>query len=119
MLKPFFEPSSVAVIGASRAPAKLGYAVLHNLVEGGYVQKGIVYTINPKADEILGCQAYPSVMDVPGPIDLAIIVIPYPFVPDALRVCGKKGIPAAIIIRTTLKIRAGQKESPAASTSWT
>lgn len=98
MLKLFFEPSSVAVIGASRDPEKLGFAVLHNLVEGGYAEKGAVYPINPKAEAILGLQAYASVMDVPGPIDLAVIVIPYPYVPDALRVCGEKGIPAAIVI---------------------
>ncbi|MBC8507852.1 MAG: acetate--CoA ligase family protein [Anaerolineales bacterium] len=98
MLKPFFEPSSVAVIGASRDPAKLGYAVLNNLVEGGYVQKGAVYPINPKADEILGLAAFASVLDVPADIDLAVIVIPYTYVPAALRVCGEKGIPAAIVI---------------------
>ncbi len=98
MLKPFFEPSSVAVIGASRDPAKLGYAVLQNLVEGGYVQKGMVYPINPKADEVLGLRAYASVLEVPEPIDLAVIVIPYPYVPDALRICGQKGIPAVIVI---------------------
>lgn len=98
MLKPFFEPSSVAVIGASRDTDKLGYAVLHNLVEGGYVQSGKVFPINPKADEILGYPAYASVLDVPDPIDLAVIVIPYPYVPDALRICGQKDIPAAIVI---------------------
>ena len=98
MLKPFFEPSSVAVIGASRDPDKLGYAVLHNLVEGGYVQKGKVYPINPKADDLLELKAYASVLDVPDPIDLAVIVIPFRFVPEALRVCGQKDIPAAIVI---------------------
>ncbi|MBU1662542.1 MAG: CoA-binding protein, partial [Chloroflexi bacterium] len=98
MLNAFFEPASVAVIGASTNPSKLGYAVLENLVEGGYAQRGVVYPINPKANQILGHKAYPSVLDVPGPIDLAVIVIPYPYVPDALRICGQKGIPAAIII---------------------
>ncbi len=98
MLNAFFEPASVAVIGASTNPSKLGYSVLENLVEGGYAQCGAVYPINPKADQILGHQAYPSVLDVPGPIDLAVIVIPYPYVPDALRICGQKGIPAAIVI---------------------
>jgi acetate---CoA ligase (ADP-forming) len=98
MLKAFFEPRSVAVIGASTSPGKLGYTVVENLVEGGYVKVGQVYPINPKADEILGQKAYPSVNDVPGPIDLAVIVIPYPHVPDALRQCGEKKIPAAIII---------------------
>jgi acetate---CoA ligase (ADP-forming) len=98
MLKAFFEPQSVAVIGASTSPGKLGYTVVENLVEGGFVKVGQVYPINPKADEILGQKAYPTVNDVPGPIDLAVIVIPYPYVPDALRQCGEKKIPAAIII---------------------
>ena len=88
----------MAVIGASRDPDKLGYAVLNNLVEGGYVHNGKVYPINPKADEILGYPTYASVLDVPDPIDLAVIVIPYPYVPDALRICGQKNIPAAIVI---------------------
>jgi acetyl coenzyme A synthetase (ADP forming)-like protein len=98
MLQPFFEPKSVAVIGASTNQDKLGHAVLKNLVDGGYSKKGKVYPINPDAGEILGHKAYPSVLDVPEPIDLAVIVIPYPYVPDALRECGEKDIPAAIVI---------------------
>jgi acetyl coenzyme A synthetase (ADP forming)-like protein len=98
MLDAFFRPGSVAVIGASTNPNKLGHSVLKNLIEGGYSEKGQVYPINPKAAEILGCRAYPSVLDVKEHIDLAVIVIPYPYVPDALRVCGEKGIPAAIVI---------------------
>lgn len=96
MLKPFFEPDSVAVIGASTDPKKLGYAVLENLVEGGY--RGTVYPINPTADEVLGHKAYASVLDVDDPIDLGIIVIPYSIVPNVLRECGEKGIPAVIVI---------------------
>jgi acetyl coenzyme A synthetase (ADP forming)-like protein len=98
MLQPFFEPKSVAVIGASTNPEKLGHAVLKNLVDGGYSEKGKVYPINLDAGEILGHKAYPSVRDVPESIDLAVIVIPYPYVPDALRECGEKAIPAAIVI---------------------
>jgi acetyltransferase len=98
MLNSFFDPQSVAVIGASTNPVKLGHAVLKNLVDGGYSNYGKIYPINPKAKEILNLKVYPSVMDVPDPIDLAVIVIPYKFVPDALRICGEKGIPAAIII---------------------
>jgi acetyl coenzyme A synthetase (ADP forming)-like protein len=97
-LKAFFEPGSVAVIGASANLTKLGYAVLKNLVEGGYLQRGIVYPINPTAKEILGCRVYPSVLDVPEPIDLAVIIVPHPHVSSALRACGQKGIPAAIVI---------------------
>jgi acetyl coenzyme A synthetase (ADP forming)-like protein len=98
MLEAFFDPKSVAVIGASTSPEKLGYAVLDNLVNGGYVNVGKVYPINPKADEILGQKAYPSVMDVPGDIDLAVVVIPYNYVPAIMEECGKKNIPAVVVI---------------------
>ncbi len=98
-LHEFFTPQAVAVIGASTDPSKLGHAVLRNLVEGGYLQgERQLYPINPKADRILDLPAFPSVAEVPGPIDLAVIVIPYTIVPDALRECGQKGIPAAIVI---------------------
>jgi acetyltransferase len=97
-LKAFFEPASIAVIGASSNPAKLGHAVLKNIVEGGYARHGKIYPINTQAREILGYPAYPSVLAVPEPIDLAVILIPYPYVPDVLRTCGQKGIPAAIVI---------------------
>jgi acetyl coenzyme A synthetase (ADP forming)-like protein len=98
MLDAFFKPESVAVIGASTNPSKLGHSVLKNLVEGGYAEVGKIFPINPGAGEILGYRAYPTVNDVDSPIDLAVIVIPYPHVPDALRLCGEKGIQAAIVI---------------------
>lgn len=98
MLSAFFKPKSVAVIGASEDPRKLGHAVLKNMLDCGYPQAGQLYPINRKAKYILGFQAYPSVLDVPDIIDLAVIVIPYQFVPDALRTCGEKGIPAVVII---------------------
>lgn len=97
-LTEFFNPNSVAVIGASTDPRKLGYSVLENLIEGGYATQGKIFPINLTATEILSVPAYPTVQDVPGPIDLAVIVIPYPYVPDALRTCGEKGIPAVIVI---------------------
>lgn len=98
MLETFFQPNSVAIIGASTNPVKLGYAVLKNMLDCGFAQNGQIYPINPGAAEILGIKAYPSVMDVPGPIDLAVIVIPYPQVPAALRLCGQKSIPSAVVI---------------------
>ena len=95
----FFSPQSIAIIGASTNTSKLGYAVLDNLVNGDFLRDGRkVYPINPKADEILGLPAFPVVSDIPDPIDLAVIVIPYPLVPEAMRTCGEKGIPAAIVI---------------------
>lgn len=96
MLDAFFKPKAVAIIGASTEPAKLGYTVLANVIESGY--KGNIYPINPKASEIYGHKAYPSVLDLPEVPDLAVIVIPYPFVPGALRECGEKGIRAVVII---------------------
>ncbi|MGD8456965.1 MAG: acetate--CoA ligase family protein [Anaerolineales bacterium] len=98
MLSAFFKPNSVAVIGASEDPQKLGHAVLKNLIDCGYAKVGQLFPINRKSKNILGYPAYPSVVDVPDPIDLAVIVIPYQYVPDALRTCGEKKIPAVIII---------------------
>ncbi|MCR4407501.1 MAG: acetate--CoA ligase [Anaerolineae bacterium] len=96
MLEMFFAPRSVAVIGASREPGKLGYGVLSNIITHGY--EGKVYPINPKADEILGLKCYASVLDVPDPIDLAIIVVPAKYVIGALEECGQKGVRGAVII---------------------
>ncbi|MDH7487532.1 MAG: acetate--CoA ligase [Anaerolineae bacterium] len=96
MLDMFFNPQSVAVIGASRDPTKLGYGVLHNIIRYGY--EGRVYPINPKADEVLGLPAYASVLDVPDPIDLAVIVVPAGFVAAVLEECGQKGVKGAVII---------------------
>ena len=96
MLETFFHPASVAVVGASRDPRKLGYAVLSNLREGRF--PGALYPVNPKAEEILGLPAYASVLDVPEPVDLAVIVIPYQLVPVVLEECGRKGVPAVAVI---------------------
>ncbi|MBU0494162.1 MAG: acetate--CoA ligase [Chloroflexi bacterium] len=96
MLDMFFNPQSVAVIGASREPEKLGYGVLHNIVQYGY--QGAIYPINPKADEILGLPAYPSILDTPGDVELAVIVVPGKFVPGVLRECGQKGVRGVVII---------------------
>jgi len=70
----FFEPKSVAVIGASATPGKLGYNVLSNLIEDKF--RGKVYPINPKADEILGLRCYKSILDVPDEVDLAVLIVP-------------------------------------------
>jgi len=92
----FFNPQAVAVIGASRTPGKLGHAVLRNVVEHGY--HGAVYPVNPKADEILGLRCYPSVLEVPDPIDLAIVLTPSRYVAQALTECGEAGVKGAVII---------------------
>lgn len=96
MLDNFFEPDSVAVIGASRDPEKLGYAILNNLQEGGF--EGRLYPVNPKAEEISGLKAYGSVLDIPDPVGLGVIVVPSKIVPHVLRECGEKGVSAVVII---------------------
>jgi len=96
MLEIFSCPQAVAVIGASRDKDKLGYGVLSNIIEHGY--PGKVYPINPKTDEILGLKCYPSVLDVPDPIDLAVVVIPSNYVAAALEDCGQKGVKGVVII---------------------
>ncbi|UCE80981.1 MAG: CoA-binding protein [Methanobacteriota archaeon] len=95
-LRPIFSPKSIAVIGASRSPTKLGFEVLQNILVNGY--KGKVYPINPEAPEILGVAALPSVLAVKGDIDLAIIVVPAEFVPKVMTECAKKKVKGAIII---------------------
>ncbi|GMR10477.1 MAG: acetate--CoA ligase [Anaerolineae bacterium] len=98
-LAQFFSPQSIAVVGASTDPTKLGHVILNNLLSGNFLGPGrTLYPINPKAKEILGQTAYASVLDVPDPIDLAVIAIPYPTVPAAVAECGEKGVPAAIVI---------------------
>ncbi|MEM1668005.1 MAG: CoA-binding protein, partial [Thermofilaceae archaeon] len=64
-------PQSVAVIGASRDPSKIGYQVLKNILSSGF--RGRVYAVNPNASEILGVKCYPSILDVPEPVDLAVV----------------------------------------------
>jgi acetyl-CoA synthetase (ADP-forming) len=96
MLKAMLEPKSIAVIGASRTPGKIGYVVLRNII--GYGYSGRVYPINPHADEILGLKAYPSVLEVPGEVDVAVIAIPAQEVPKAIEECGRKGVKVAVVI---------------------
>jgi acetate---CoA ligase (ADP-forming) len=100
MLEKMFYPASVAVIGASKEQGKMGRAVLDNLVAGF---KGRIYLINPKADEIDGLKCYKSVLDVPGEIDLAVVVIPAKIVPAAVKDCGEKGIGYLVIISAGFK----------------
>lgn len=95
-LNVFFQPRGVAVIGASRDPQKLGHGVLRNLID--YRYDGPLYPINPFANEILGRRAYASIADAPDPLDLAILVVPAPRVPQELKACGERGVKAAIII---------------------
>ena len=94
-IAPFFHPSSIAVIGASRSPNKGGNIILRNLLKAGF--KGSVYPINPSGKEILGLPSYARVSNVPAPVDIAMVVIPKNVVPDALQDCAAKGINSIIL----------------------
>src|SRR5512138_3326954 len=89
-------PQSIAVVGASSTPGKIGYTVIKNLLESKYVGK--IYPINPKDPEILGIKCYTSVMEVPEAIDAAVITVPAKFCAQVTEECGKKGIKGLIMI---------------------
>ena len=97
----FFDPKSIAIIGASSKPGKVGYNVLKNIVESKY--EGKLFPINPKAEEILGYKSYKSVLDVQVEIDIAILVIPSKFVNPTAEECGKKKIKGLVIITAGFK----------------
>ena len=90
------KPDAVAVIGASPEDGKIGNSVMKNLINGGY--QGAIYPIHPKLSEVLGRKAYKSVKDIEGPIDVAVFAIPAPLVAGALKECGEKKIPGAVLI---------------------
>ena len=90
------KPKSVAVIGASTSPDKMGYEILKNIIDSGF--GGTVYPINPKADVILDLACHKSVKDIAKAPDLAVIIIPARFVPQAVQECGEAGVKGAVII---------------------
>ncbi len=92
----FFNPGSVAVIGASRTEGRPGHNVLKNLLELGY--QGQIYPINPNIDTLLGVPVFPTIAAVPRPVDLAVIIIPTPIVPNIIRECAEKGVKGVVII---------------------
>lgn len=92
----FYRPRSVAVIGASTRPGKVGHECLRSLLDSGF--KGEVYPVNPRADQVLGLRAYPSILDVPGEVDLAVLAIPSSAAPEVIEQCARKGVKAAVII---------------------
>ena len=96
MMELFFKPKSVAVIGASGTPGKLGYVIVKNIANSDFA--GNVYPVNPKSDEILGYKVYRSVTEIPGDVDLVVTALPTPKLTVAtIEECGGKGVKAVII----------------------
>jgi acetyltransferase len=96
-----FYQQSIAVIGASKDPSKVGHSILNNIKRFSY--SGKIFPVNPKSDEILGYKTYQSILDIKSDVELAIIAIPAPFVPQSIRECITKGVKSAVIISAGFK----------------
>ncbi|WP_420629514.1 acetate--CoA ligase family protein [Candidatus Leptofilum sp.] len=94
-LLPFFEPKGIVLVGASRNPMKLGFGLARNLVQSGY--EGAIHFVNPGGGTLLERPLYPQISHVPNPVDLAVLLVPAPAMPQAIADCGERGIRAAIL----------------------
>ena len=102
-LRSILSPSSVAVIGAARHRGTIGQLLLQCILQGGF--SGTVYPVNPNAQSVISVKAYPSILDVPGNVDLAIIAVPALVVAKVADECGRKGVRALIVISDGFKER--------------
>ncbi|MCW4029033.1 MAG: GNAT family N-acetyltransferase [Candidatus Bathyarchaeota archaeon] len=100
-LDKIFNPKSVAIIGASDVEGSVGYAIVKNFTQSGYTGK--IYFVNIKKPEILGVKTYPSVDQIPDPVDLALIATPAKTVPTVMEECGKANVKGVIIVSAGFK----------------
>lgn len=106
-LETFFKPESIAVVGASKNPTKIGHAALKNILISAYRCK--LYPVNPEDDEILGLKCYKKVTDIPGPVDLVLISVPAPIVSTIVKDCVTKKVKFIIIITSGFSEVGNQK----------
>ena len=95
-LDAIFSPQSVAVVGASTTPGKVGHDIFANILKGGY--KGILYPVNPNAKSVLSVRAYPNILDIRGDVDLAIIILPPRTALKAIKEAIEKGVKGVVIV---------------------
>jgi acetyltransferase len=95
-LRAVLRPRSILVVGASKDPTKRGFRAIERLLADGY--PGKIHPVNPKEREILGLACYPSVAEVPGPIDLALVCTPAGTLPEVIEACGRKGVKGAVVL---------------------
>ena len=105
-LDALFNPSSVAVVGASSTPGKVGHDIFVNILKGGFT--GTLYPVNPKAKSIASVRAYPDIQDIPDSIDLAIIILPPRFAETAIAHAIDKGVKAVVIVSAGFKEVGGE-----------
>jgi acetyltransferase len=111
-LDPLFAPRSVAVLGVSRQPAKLGYRLLQNVRASGYA--GDVFPVNPSGEPILGYRTFPDIRDLPEGVDLALVSLPAPAVPEAVRALAARGVRTAVILSSGFgEVDAGGRDAQA------
>ncbi len=102
-LQPLLKPKAVAIIGAARAPGTIGNLLMRCILQSGY--SGIVYPVNPNTEAVLSVKSYPSVLDIPGKVDMAIIAVPAALVNKVADECGQKGVRGLIVISDGFKER--------------
>ncbi|MDH5441873.1 MAG: CoA-binding protein, partial [Candidatus Bathyarchaeota archaeon] len=95
-LDAFFKPRSIAVVGASRDPEKVGHRIFKNLIDSGF--KGKLYPINPNTTDLLGHKCLKSVLEPPTEVDLAVIAVPAKIVPAIAEECGRKGVKGIVVV---------------------
>ncbi len=101
MFDTIFKPKSIALIGASKIPGKVGYSLLKNIKEGGYT--GNIYPVNPTTQEILGIKVYPDIKSIPDTIDLAVFMIPPKAIVASLKDCAEKNVKFVVVISAGFK----------------
>lgn len=97
----FFKPKSIAVIGASNTPGKIGHAIVNNIIDSGY--QGKIYPVNPKEDEILGLPVFKGIADIQPPPDQVVISVPAALVEAVVDQCGKAGVKNLVVISAGFK----------------
>ncbi len=105
-LKSMFSPQSVAVIGATNRPGSVGRAVMQNLIQGGFT--GGVYPVNNRTRFVQAIRAYPSILDIPDPLDLAVVIVPVGAVESVVEEAAAKGVKGVIVITAGFKEVGGE-----------
>ncbi|MDP2952484.1 MAG: CoA-binding protein [Chloroflexota bacterium] len=95
-LDPIFRPRAIAVVGASNQPRKWGYWMVDRPLKAGF--RGTIYPVNPKEKQVLGLPCYPSIRDVPDPVDMMVVAVPAPLVPQVMRDAIQRGIKGAVVV---------------------
>jgi acetate---CoA ligase (ADP-forming) len=105
-LDAIFSPQSVAVVGASTMPGKVGHDIFVNILKGGY--KGVLYPVNPSAEAIASVRAYPSISAIPYPLDLAMIIVPPKIAIQSVKDAIDKGVKGVVIVSAGFKEIGGE-----------